>query len=298
MSALSDLSSDLAAIVEETGKNVVRVEARRRIPSSGFWWSADGTVITASHTVEREEDIRVGLSDGNAVPATLVGRDPSTDLAVLRIQGGADLTPAPRGGTEGLRVGHLVMVLGRPGRTVQATMGIVSGLGSAWQTAEGTEVDHYLRADVGFFPGISGGPLVDTAGRVLGMHTVALHRRSGVTIPNATIERISATLLAHGRMRRGFLGIEPRPVRLGPVMEQAVGQGIGLLLLSVEPDSPAHHGGLLVGDILLSVDGRPVPSPRDLMAVLMGEQIGRALTVQLLRGGQPRDVTVTIGERT
>jgi len=297
VSALSELSRDLAAIVEETGKSVVRVEARRRIPSSGILWSADGTVITASHAVEREEDIRVGLSDGSAVAAGLVGRDPSTDLAVLRLQGASALTPAPRGDSEGLRVGHLVIVLGRPGRTVQATMGIVSGFGSAWRTAEGTEVDHYLRADVGFFPGISGGPLVDTAGRVLGMHTVALHRRTGVTIPNATIERVSATLLAHGRIRRGFLGIEPRPVRLGPVMEQAASQGVGLLLLSVEPESPAHKGGLLVGDILLSLDGRQVPTPRDLMTVLDGEEIGRALTVRLIRGGQIQETTVIIGER-
>ncbi len=298
MSALSDLSKDLAAIVEEAGRSVVRVEARRRIPSSGIVWSGDGIVITAAHTVEREEEIRVGLPGGSAVPATLVGRDPSTDLAVLRLEGASGLVPAPQDGTDGLRVGHLVMVLGRPGRTVRATLGIVSALGDAWRTAEGTEVDHFLQADVGFFPGISGGPLVDVAGRVLGMHTVALHRRSGVTIPSATIARVSGTLVAHGRMRRGYLGIEPRPVHLPPDLEQSAGQRTGLLLLSVEPDSPAQHGGLLVGDILLSVDGRSVPTPRDLMSVLTGEQIGRPLSLRLLRGGQVREVMVTIGEHT
>lgn len=295
MSALTDLSKDLAAIVEEAGRSVVRVEARRRIPSSGIVWSADA-VITASHTVEHEEEIRVGLPDGSTIPATLVGRDPSTDLALLRLEGGSGLTPAPRGDTAGLRVGHLVIALGRPGRTVQATMGIVGGLGSAWRTREGTEVDHYLRADVGFFPGISGGPLVDTAGRALGLYTVGLRRRSGVTIPGATIERVVATLTTHGRMRRGYLGVEPRPVSLPPDQEAAAGQRTGLLLLSVEPNSPAQRGGLLVGDILLAVDGRPTPTPRDLMAVLLGEQIGRTLTVRLLRGGQLRDATVTIGE--
>ncbi|MBI3976032.1 MAG: serine protease [Armatimonadetes bacterium] len=297
MSALSDLSRELANITAEAGRSVVRVEARRRIPASGIIWSADGTVVTASHVVEREEEVHVGLPDGSVVPATLAGRDPSTDLAVLRLQGGSNLTAATRAGTDGVQVGHLVMALGRPGRTVRATLGIVSALGDAWRTAGGTEVDHYLQADVGFFLGISGGPLVDTTGRVLGLHTVGLHRRTGVTIPTATVDLVSATLLAHGRMRRGYLGIEPRPVRLTPEMAQAAGQRTGLLFLSVEPDSPAQRGGLLVGDILLSVDGRPVPTPRDLMAMLVGEQIGRTLSLRLIRGGQVREATVTLGER-
>ncbi|MGH7629231.1 MAG: S1C family serine protease [Gemmatimonadales bacterium] len=296
MSALTDLSNDLAAIVEEAGRSVVRVEARRRIPSSGIVWSADA-VITASHTVEHEEEIRVGLPDGSTVPATLVGRDPSTDLALLRLEGASGLTPAPRGDTSGLRVGHLVIVLGRPGRTVRATLGIVSAFGDAWRTPGGVEIDHYLQTDVGFFPGISGGALVDTSGRILGLHTVGLRRRIGMTIPGATIERVAAILTTHGRMRRGYLGVEPRPVFLPPDQEAAAGQRTGLLLLSVESDSPAQRGGLLVGDILLGVEGRPTPTPRELMAVLQGEQIGRTLTVRLLRGGQPRDATITIGER-
>jgi S1-C subfamily serine protease len=297
VSALSDFSKDLAAIVEAGGRSVVRVEARRRIPSSGIVWSADGTVITAAHTVEREEEIRVGLPDGNAVPGTLVGRDPSTDLAVLRLEGASGLTPAPRGDTEGLRVGHLVMVLGRPGRTVRATLGILGALGDAWRTPGGVEIDHYLQPDVGFFPGISGGPLVDTSGRILGLYTVGLRRRTGVTIPSATIDRVSATLLAHGRIRRGYLGVEPRPVRLPADAERGAGQRTGLLLLSVERDGPAQKAGLMVGDILLAFDGRDVPMPQDLLVVLTGESVGRAVPVRLLRGGEVRELTVTIGER-
>lgn len=298
MSALTDLSRDLAGIVEAGGRSVVRVEARRRIPSSGIVWSADGTVITAAHAVERDEEIRVGLPDGSAVSATLVGRDPSTDLAVLHLEGASGLTPAPHGDTGGLRVGHLVMVLGRPGRTVRATLGILGALGDAWRTPGGVEIDHYLQPDVGFFPGISGGPLIDTSGRVLGLYTVALRRRTGIAIPSATVDRVSATLLAHGRIRRGYLGVEPRPVRLGPEMERVAGQRTGLLLLSVEPDSPALKGGLMVGDILLTLDGREIPLPHDLLAALSGETIGQAITVRLIRGGQVRDVSLTIGERT
>jgi S1-C subfamily serine protease len=297
VSALSDFSKDLAAIVEAGGRSVVRVEARRRIPSSGIVWYADGTVITAAHTVEREEEIRVGIPDGSAVPGTLVGRDPSTDLAVLRLEGASGLTPAPRGDTEGLRVGHLVMVLGRPGRTVRATLGILGALGDAWRTPGGVEIDHYLQPDVGFFPGISGGPLVDTSGRILGLYTVGLRRRTGVTIPSATVDRVSATLLAHGRIRRGYLGVEPRPVRLPADAERGAGQRTGLLLLSVERDSPAQKAGLMVGDILLAFDGRDVPMPQDLLVVLTGESVGRAVPVRLLRGGEVRELTVTIGER-
>jgi S1-C subfamily serine protease len=297
VSALSDLSKDLAAIVETAGRSVVRVEARRRIPSSGIAWAADA-VVTASHTVEHEEEIRVGLPDGSTAPAALVGRDPSTDLALLRLEGASSLTPAPRGDTEGLRVGHLVVVLGRPGRTVRATLGIVSAFGDAWRTPGGVEIDHYLQPDVGFFPGISGGPLVDTGGRVLGLYTVGLRRRTGVTIPAATIDRVSATLLAHGRIRRGYLGVEPRPVRLPPDVEKSAGQRTGLLLLSVESESPAQKAGLMVGDILLAFDGRGVPLPQDLLVALSGESVGRAAPLRLLRGGEVREVTVTIGDRT
>jgi S1-C subfamily serine protease len=255
-------------------------------------------VVTASHTVEHEEEIRVGLPDGSTAPAALVGRDPSTDLALLRLEGASSLTPAPRGDTEGLRVGHLVVVLGRPGRTVRATLGIVSAFGDAWRTPGGVEIDHYLQPDVGFFPGISGGPLVDTGGRVLGLYTVGLRRRTGVTIPAATIDRVSATLLAHGRIRRGYLGVEPRPVRLPPDVEKSAGQRTGLLLLSVESESPAQKAGLMVGDILLAFDGRGVPLPQDLLAALSGESVGRAAPLRLLRGGEVREVTVTIDDRT
>src|SRR3972149_2009447 len=214
MPVLSDLSSDLAAIVDAAGRSVVRVDARRRIPASGIIWSADGTIVTANHVVQREENITVGLPDGSEVGATLAGRDPATDVAVLRLQS-AGLAATPRASTEGLRVGHLVLALGRPGRTVRATLGIVSALGESWRTAEGSQIDHYLQTDAPFHPGFSGGPLVDAGGRVLGLNTAALVRGFSLTIPTVTLQRVVEMLLAHGRGRRGALGVGAGAARRG-----------------------------------------------------------------------------------
>ncbi len=295
MPILSDLSRDLAAIVEAAGPGVVRVEARRRLPASGIVW-ADGVVVTANHVVQRDENIAVGLPDGGKVEATLAGRDPGTDVAVLRVPATVS-APAARGGVEDLRVGHLVLALGRPGRTVRATLGIVSALGESWRTPEGSQVERYLQTDAPFHPGFSGGPLVDAAGRVLGLNTTALVRGFSLTIPAATLQRVAETLLVHGRVRRGYLGIGAQPVRLGAETERTLGQRTGLLVLSIEPGSPAERGGLYVGDILTGFDGQPVTEIEDLMALLAADRIGQAVPLRIVRAGTLQDRTVAVGER-
>lgn len=296
MAVLTDLSRDLAGVVETAGRSVVRVEARRRIPSSGVLWSGDGIVVTANHTVQREENITVGLPDGSKAGATLAGRDPSTDVAVLRVsaEGG---TAADRAGTENLKVGHLVLALGRPGRTVRATLGIVSALGESWRTPEGSQIDHYLQTDAPFHPGFSGGPLVDAGGRVLGLNTAALLRGFSLTIPVATLQQVTETLLAHGRVRRGYLGIGAQPVRLTGEIERTLSQKEGLLLMSIEPESPAERGGLYVGDILVTFAGQPVEALGDLMGMLGPERIGSSVPLRIVRGGQARELTLSVGER-
>ncbi len=296
MAVLTDLSRDLAGVVETAGRSVVRVEARRRIPSSGVLWSGDGIVVTANHTVQREENITVGLPDGSKAGATLAGRDPSTDVAVLRVsaEGG---TAADRAGTENLKVGHLVLALGRPGRTVRATLGIVSALGESWRTPEGSQIDHYLQTDAPFHPGFSGGPLVDASGRVLGLNTAALLRGFSLTIPVATLQQVTETLLAHGRVRRGYLGIGAQPVRLTGEIERTLSQKEGLLLMSIEPESPAERGGLYVGDILVTFAGQPVEALGDLMGMLGPERIGSSVPLRIVRGGQARELTLSVGER-
>lgn len=294
---LKAFSDALAAIVEAVGPAVVRVEARRRLPGSGIIWSADGVIVTAHHVVERDENIRVGLSDGSTVAAELVGRDPTTDLAVVRVE--ATGLPTPTwAGIDGLRVGHLVLALGRPGRTVQATLGIVSALSEKeWRTPMGGPVDRYLQTDVVMYPGFSGGPLVDVSGRVLGVNTSALLRGVSLTLPTPTVGRVVETLLAHGRVRRGYLGVGAQPVRLPAALGRQLGQETGVLVVSVEPGSPAERAGLVLGDTIVTLDGQAVRHLDDLLALLSGDRIGRSVPVRIVRAGQVQELTVVIGER-
>ena len=294
---LSKLSNELASTVETAGPSVVRVEARRRLPASGIIWSAEGIIIAAHHVVERDDNIRVGLANGETVAATLVGRDPTTDLAVLRAQA-PGLTPPAWSETDSLRVGHLVLALGRPGRTVLATLGIVSALGDSWRTPTGGRLDHYLQTDAAMYPGFSGGPLVDTEGRFIGLNTTALRRGATVTITAPTLRRVVETLLAHGRVQRGYLGVAVQAARLTEALGEQTGQETGLLVVSVESSSPGEKGGLLLGDTLLSLDGQPLRYPDDLVAQLGGERIGTSVPLRLVRGGQVQEMSVAIGERS
>lgn len=295
--SLKSFSDALATTVEAAGPSVVRVEARRRLPASGIVWSSDDIVVTAHHVVERDENISVGLPDGETVPATLVGRDPTTDLAVLRTEA-TGLAAPDWAKSEDLQVGHLVLALGRPGKTVQATLGIVSALGEGWRTPAGGQLDQYLQTDVVMYPGFSGGPLLDATGHVLGLNTSALLRGVSLTVPAASTRRVVETLLAHGRVRRGYLGVGAQPARLPAALGQQLGQESGLLLVSVEPDSPADQGGLLLGDTIVAVDGQPVRHLDDLLALLSGDRVGKAMPVRVVRGGQVQELTVTVGERS
>ena len=281
---LSRLSDDLADTTDRAGPSVVRVEGRRRLPASGIVWSPDGVIVTADHAVERDDNINVGPPDGRSVAATLVGRDPTTDVAVLRTDGDG-LIPARRNTDSGaLRVGHLVLALGRPGRSVLATLGIVSALGDAWRTATGGSIDRYLQTDVVMYPGFSGGPLVNAAGEVVGLNTSALRRGIAITVPVATLDSVVETLLAHGRIPRGYLGVGTQPVRLPAG-------------LAKEPDSPADQGGLLLGDVVVSIQGRPIGHADVLFAELGGDSVGQPAQLRIVRGGQLEDRTVVIGER-
>ena len=294
-SVVEGISNELAGMVDAAGPAIVRVEGRRRLPASGIVWSDDGIVVTAHHVVERDDRIGVGLADGKQVDAELVGRDPTTDLAVLRVEG-AQPSSAMSAQEDDLSVGHLVLALGRPGRTVQATLGIVSALGTSWRTAAGGTIDRYLQTDVVMYPGFSGGPLVDAEGKVLGLNTSAL-RGVSLTIPNLTIDRVVESILSHGRVQRGYLGVGVQPVNLPEAISKELGQDTGLILISVEPDSPAEAGGLTLGDTLLSVNGEPVRRLGDLLSLLSGELVGEQVLISILRGGAPGEQTVTVGER-
>ncbi|MBI2303235.1 MAG: trypsin-like peptidase domain-containing protein [Chloroflexi bacterium] len=293
---LSSLSEDLVAIVAKAGPAVVRVEARRRFPASGIVWSSDAVIVTAHHVVEQEDNIRIALSDGQTIPATLIGRDPATDVAALRAQV-SGLTPPVWAEPDSLRVGHLVLALSRPGKTVHATLGIVSALGEGWTTPVGGRVDHYLQADVGLYPGFSGGPLVNAEGHILGLNTLALLRGIPITVPSPTVRRIVEGLLADGRIRRGFLGVGTQPVRLPSPVAQQLGQETGLLIVSVAPGSGAEKAGLLLGDTIVNLGGQPMRHMDDIMVFLGDVQMGTKLPIRILRGGRLRELSATVGER-
>ncbi len=296
-SVLSDLSAALAEVVASTGASVLRVEGRRRQPASGIGWSADGLIITANHVVTRDEDIRVGLPNGETVSATLVGRDPTTDLALLRAETHNFVVPT-WAASEEVRVGHLALALGRPGRSMQATLGVISALGDGWRTAMGGSIDRYVQTDVVMYPGFSGGPLADVSGRVVGLNTSGLMRGVSVALPVETIRRVAETLATHGRIRRGYLGIGVQPVRLPEALVNRLGQEVGLLIVSVEPGTPADKAGLVLGDTLVGLDGERVRYLEELMALLSGDRVGKEAVARILRGGEVHEVSVVIGERS
>lgn len=297
MATLTDLSEDLSRVVAERAPSVVRVDARHRMPSSGIVWSADGVVVTADHAVERDDEIQIGLPTGEAVSAALVGRDPSTDVAVLRAHTHG-LTPAAWSDAASAKVGSLVLALGRPGKTIRARLGILSALGDAWRAPAGGEFDRYLETDVGMAFGFSGGLLLDASGGALGMNTAGLLRRTALAVPAATLRRVVETLLAHGRIRRGYLGIGAHPVRLPDALRDQLGQRTGLIVISVEPGSPADGAGITLGDVLVFVGGVPVRQLEEVLSHLGPDAIGKPLPVRLLRGGDIKELSVTVTERT
>jgi S1-C subfamily serine protease len=294
---LAALSNDLAAAVDTVGRSVVAIHARRRIPASGVVWQP-GVVVAAHHTIQRDDDITVTLHDGGTSAATLAGRDPSTDLAVLRLADGA-ATPAAAAATDAPRVGQLALALGRPGTSITASLGIVSAVGGEWRTWQGGTIDRFVRLDLAVYDGFSGGALVDASGRVAGINTSGLARATALTVPSSTVSRVVAQLLARGHVARGWLGIATQPVRLPQALRQTLGTEaeLGLVVVNVEPDSPADRGGVLIGDILVALDGHAVSDPGDVLAALGGDRIGQPVALQVARGGRAERLAVTVGER-
>ena len=293
----SALSEAMAEAVAKAASGTVMVNARRRIPSSGIAYAPD-LILTADHVVERDDDISVILPDDSERSASVAGRDPGSDLAVLRLEkgGAATVETAP----EPARIGQLVLALGRPSRDgIQASLGVISAVGGPVRTGRGGLLENYFRTDAIPYPGFSGGPLIDSAGRVVGLNTSGLARGASLVIPSGLAWKLAETLAKHGSVRRGYLGVRSQPVAVTAAQQQALGreQASGLLLVSVESGSPAEKGGLLVGDIIVALAGKPVSDPDELLATLVGEVVGKPSPVEVLRGGQPTTITVTIGER-
>jgi S1-C subfamily serine protease len=299
---LQQLSDDLAGAVERAGASVVRVSARRRLPATGIVWaSGEGgyTVITANHIVERDEDITITDGQGRELPATLLGRDQGSDIALLQvIDADGQLAPATRADAESVKVGAFALALGRAGQ-LAATSGVVSAIAGPWQAGRGRRFERLIATDAAMFPGFSGGPLVDASGRVLGLLSSHLGRGQTLAVPVAELERIAAALQAHGKVRRGYLGVGAQQAQLPASLKQAHGiaQDLGLLLVSVDESGPAGQAGLTIGDIILTIGGKPVQGLDDLRGAVGAETVGTPVTARVLRGGEPREVTITVGEQ-
>lgn len=293
---LHTLSEALAGAVESIGESVVRVEARRRLPATGIVWSADGVIVTSSHVVKHDNNITVGLPNGERVAAALVGRDTTTDLAVLKAEA-AGLKPPIWADAALLKVGQLVLALGKPGKTVQATLGVINTLSDAWRAPAGGHIDRYVQTDVTMYPGFSGGPLVGARGEVIGLNTSRLLHGASITLPAPTLARVVNALLEHGHIKRGYLGVGTQPVRLPQAAAEELEQETGLLLVSVEAGGPADQGGLLTGDIIVRFGGEATRHRDALLAYIGGDRVGKTVEVGVVRGGEFKTFDVTIGER-
>ena len=290
------VSTGMAELVQATSSGVVRIEGRRRMPASGIIWSNDGLVVTASHVVHRDDGIKVGLPNGESAEAKLVGRDQSTDIALLKVEG-TELFPISRNPEVPELVGNLVLALGRPGHSVQATLGIISAIGGPWRARGGGQIDRYLQTDVLMYPGFSGGPLISADGTLLGMNSSSLHPGVSVTVPATTLERIIQTLSKHGRIQQGYLGVSTQRAQLPQNLQEELAQKIGLLIISVETDSPAEQGGLTLGDTIVGLVDKSIRSHDDLMALLSSEIVGQKVPVKIIRGGEILTLNIKIGER-
>jgi serine protease Do len=291
--SLQQLSDALAEIVALAAAASVTVSARQRLPATGVVLGG-GVIVTADHVIERDEEITITLPDGTTAPATLAGRDPGTDLAALRTTATLP-APLPEGPLP--RVGNLVLAIGRA-TGIGASLGLVNAVGGPLQTRRGGRIDEIIRADVTLYPGFSGGPLVDASGRLVGINTSGAWGNMGVTLPIGVVKRVVGTLVEHGKMRQGFLGIATQPVALNEALAaQLDGQRSGLLIVGVESGGPAERAGLMVGDILVRFAGEQVARTGDLQWLLAGAAPGTEASLTILRGGQRRDLVATLGER-
>ena len=293
---LVELSNSMAAATEKAAASTLLVNARRRMPASGIAFAPD-LILTADHVVEQEEGITVLLPNGAEAAARLAGRDPGSDLAVLRLDGKERATPAEP--AMQARIGQLVLALGRPTNAgIEASLGVVSAMGGPLRTPHGS-IDKYIRTDATPYPGFSGGPLVDAEGQVVGVNTSGFGRGVVLTIPAEVAWQVAGQLARSGSVKRGYLGVRSEPVELPEAAQADLKrkQATGLLLVSVERKSPAEAGKLIVGDILVGIAGQPVPDHDALFAHLAGDVVGKSVPMEVLRGGKPQVFMVEVGAR-
>ncbi len=292
---LTELSNQVADAVEAAAKFVLQVRSRRWRPAAGVVF-ARGQVLVSDHALEQEEDLGVRAHDGRVLGATLVGRDPSSDLAVLSVP---DLSAEPAvPSTSPARVGQLAIAVGRSwSNGVIAGAGVISSIGGPWRTGRGPGVEQVIRTDITPYAGFTGGAVLAPDGSLLAVGSGILLRGLSLAIPATLAWPLAQRLAQHGGIRRAFLGVAGQPVRLSETQHPGV-RNRGILVVSVTDDSPASRAGLIVGDVLLSVNGRPVEDPETLLSLLSGDLVDRTVPVEILRGGSARTIDVTLAARS
>ena len=290
-----ELSNATTEAVEKAEKFTVLINARQRIPSSGIVFAPD-LVLTADHTVERDEDISIGLPDGSTLKANVAGRDPGSDLVLLKLEK-AIAQPAEL--ATQARIGQIVLALGRPSSAgIEASLGVLSAINGPVRTHAGV-LERYYRTDTTPYPGFSGGPLVNVEGKIMGINTSGFGTGMSITIPAEIAWKLAGELAKNGSIKRGYLGIRSQPVELNPAAQAQMkrNQASGLLIVGLEPNSPAEKAGILVGDILVGIKDYPIAEHDDLMSHLSWDLVGISTPIEVVRGGTAQALTVVIEER-
>lgn len=295
---LIELSNALAQATERAATSAVAVHTESRGSASGVVWRA-GIIVTAEHALRRDEEIQLTLPDNRVVPAVLVGRDPSTDLAVLKCPE-ASANAAALGDVAALKPGSLTLVVGRTRASGPvAALGVVSLVAPERRTWTGAALAPYIRLDVGLQPTAIGGAVVDAQGRIVGIVTPRFARFGAIAIPAPAVDRVVDTLLKKGHIPQGYLGVGLQPVRLPDALRQTLQrqEKTAAIVLEVEPESPAHKAGIVIGDILIALAGHPVARLEDVHSQLQGEAIGKPLALKFVRGGAAQEVSIVVSER-
>lgn len=292
--SLIAFSESLAQIVADVGNSIVAVNGQR-FPCSGIYWR-EGLIVTSDENIKRTENITITLPDGETAPVTLLGRDSGTDTAIFKTE--ANLPVTPIDSESELKVGQSAIAVGRNSeRGLSVAQGVIGTLGNSWRSSMGGYIDRFIRLDINFYPALGGSALVNAAGQVVGFNTTG-PRRSVLTIPAATVDRVVGQLLEKGHLHRGYLGVAMQPVTLPDSLIEEISTETkrGLMVVSVEASSPARQAGIILGDILVAIEGTPIGRLRDIQAYLEPQNVGKTIHISLIRGGKLKDVSLTVGD--